>query len=47
MCFGNVGWRGNGRKFQLNKAKMTYRCDPNDPNNTNDPNDPNDPKTPK
>ena len=30
-----------------NKAKMTYRCDPNDLNNTNDPNDPNDPKTPK
>ena len=27
-----------------NKAKMTYRCDPNDPNNTNDPNDPETPK---
>ena len=32
-------------KLDNNKAKMTYRCDPNDPNNTNDPNDPNDPKT--
>ena len=34
------------RKYlvRVNKAKMTYRCDPNDPNNTYDPNDS---KTPK
>ena len=29
-------------KFYANKAKMTYRCDPNVPNDLNDPNDPND-----
>ena len=32
--------------FSFNKAKMTYRCDPNDPNEINDQNDINDPNDP-